>query len=81
MGNTTVQDYPALTINDLWKACIEQRKRGNGNKKILISTDDEGNGYHGLFFSFIDTKNEIEQVRSWGAFHDNVATEDVVLLG
>lgn len=35
----------ALTVNKLTKACIEQVKKGNGNKKIYLGDDDEGNGY------------------------------------
>lgn len=46
-----------ITIDVLYKLCKEQRERGNGKKKILISQDDEGNGYHGLFFGFTPTKN------------------------
>ena len=46
-----------LTINDLAKAVNEEIKKGNGAKKILISNDDEGNGYHGLYFHFAPTGN------------------------
>lgn len=46
-----------ITIDVLYELCKEQRERGNGKKRILISEDDEGNGYHGLFFGFTPTKN------------------------
>ena len=36
-----------LTINDLAKFVNAEIKKGNGAKKIMISNDDEGNGYHG----------------------------------
>ena len=42
----------ALTINDLYKECQKEIKKGNGNKTIMISQDDEGNGYHYLWYSF-----------------------------
>ena len=42
----------ALTINDLAELCAEQQRKGYGDKKILISNDDEGNGYHELFYEF-----------------------------
>ena len=42
----------ALTINDLLKECKRQVALGNGNKTIMISQDDEGNGYHYLWYSF-----------------------------
>ena len=42
------------TINDLLKACQEQVAKGNGDKGILISNDDEGNGYHSLGYLFTE---------------------------
>ena len=41
-----------ITVIDLYLECAKQIKAGNGKKHILITTDDEGNGYHELFFSF-----------------------------
>lgn len=44
-----------LTINDLAELINEEIKKGNGAKKIMLSNDDEGNGYHGLYFAFTPT--------------------------
>ena len=33
----------AITIDQLWKACVEERKKGNGKKTILMASDEEGN--------------------------------------
>lgn len=41
----------ALTIDELYKALVAERKKGNGKKKILLSTDDEGNGFHECFYA------------------------------
>lgn len=46
-----------FTINDLARFVNEELKKGNGEKKILISNDDEGNGYHCLYYAFSPTKN------------------------
>lgn len=43
-----------LTVNDLYKHCQEQIKKGNGDKLIVISDDNEGNGFHGLFYDFTE---------------------------
>ena len=43
-----------LTVRDLYHACEYQIKKGNGNKYIAISDDNEGNGYHGMFFRFTE---------------------------
>ena len=71
----------ALTINELLKECQKQKKLGNGDKRILISTDDEGNGYHELFFTFSNA-NDIFS----GAYppHKPYSVEDIneyVVLG
>lgn len=42
----------ALTIKDLYKECSKEIKKGNGDKVIMISQDDEGNGYHYLWYAF-----------------------------
>ena len=34
-----------ITVNELWKACVEERKKGNGKKIILVATDEECNSY------------------------------------
>lgn len=41
-----------LTIKQLYNECKAQMLRGNGDKVIMISRDDEGNGYHYLWYSF-----------------------------
>ena len=43
-----------LTIKQLKKACDKLIKEGKEDKRILISSDDEGNEYHELFFAFND---------------------------
>ena len=63
----------ALTINQLFQACLEEIVKGNGDKHILISGDDEGNSYHELFFLFTHMKGKDI---SYGLPYD-VSEEDV----
>lgn len=49
-----------MTISELKKHCEDQIKMGNGDKKILLSNDDEGNGYHQMFYAF----TTIEQMKA-----------------
>lgn len=42
----------AMTINDLLEECKKEVVKGNGNKTIMISSDDEGNSYHYLWYAF-----------------------------
>ena len=45
-----IVDMQALTVDELYRALARARKDGFGSKKILLSNDDEGNGYHECFF-------------------------------
>lgn len=42
-----------ITINELFKFCEKQVKEGRGDNVIMISNDDEGNGYHYLWYEFM----------------------------
>lgn len=70
-----------LTINDLWRECIRARKEGKGNKQVLISCDDECNGYHSLFFGVQTDQAQIKDLLEYCPAHDNNDPNDVVLLG
>lgn len=51
-----------LTVNQLYSFCKKQIDKGNGNKHIIISDDDEGNGYHTLFYQFTDNTEELQYI-------------------
>ena len=48
----------AITVNALIALLQAAKAKGHGNKKILISDDDEGNGYHLMFFAVTDKTKE-----------------------
>ena len=48
----------AITIDQLYEALKEAREKGLGSKKILITNDDEGNGYHEAFYSVTEITPE-----------------------
>lgn len=70
-----------MTVRELYNHCAFQISKGNGDKQILISNDDEGNGYHTLFYEFCDEPEEIQGAADMGMFHDFNNPDDVVLLG
>ena len=49
-----------MTIERLYELCKMQVQAGNGKKKIVISDDNEGNGYHGLFYGFTPVTEEFK---------------------
>lgn len=41
-----------ITVNELLLLCKQAVREGHGEKNIVISDDNEGNGFHGLFSGF-----------------------------
>lgn len=41
-----------LTLAELKKLVDLEILKGNGDRVVMLSNDDEGNGYHYLFFAF-----------------------------
>ena len=70
-----------ITVKTLKKLVDEQVKIGNGNKEVLLSCDDEGNGFHTLFYGFTTEEESIKMLSDWGLFHDHNDPKDVVILG
>jgi len=70
-----------LTVNDLHKLIVRQINLGNGDKTVLISADDEGNGFHTLFYGFTAGKEDVLEYSKYGLFHDKNDPNTVVLLG
>ena len=51
-----------ITVRELYKQCEIQMRLGNGDKVIMISQDDEGNGYHYLWYAFTSMEEMEEPV-------------------
>ena len=66
-----------ITVKELYKACITQMAKGNGDKLVLVTSDDEGNYYNTLYYLFQD---DVEEIKQW-EFDDCRNPEDIVLLG
>lgn len=70
-----------ITVEWLLELCKKQIEKWNWEKKILISKDNEGNGYHNLYYQFIDDYDEIKQTQDFcdiGDIRDEL--ENYVLL-
>lgn len=68
-----------LTIKELYELCEDQVKKGNGNKVIMISDDDEGNGYHYCWYAF--TKPEEALIEDYVIDERIAKKEDTIILG
>lgn len=70
-----------ITVSELLEACKQQVKKGNGDKGILISSDDEGNSFHPLFYCFTDSKEDIQSYKYFGLLQDDSDADSCILLG
>ena len=40
-----------MKLKDLYSECKRLMEAGNGEKSLILSDDNEGNGYHGMFYT------------------------------
>lgn len=67
-----------LTIDELIAAALKAKKKFGGNKYVLISDDEEGNGYHECYYPFGDAKD----LEGSGCFAPyDLELKDCVILG
>lgn len=79
-----------ITVGQLYQLCKKEIMEGNADKVIMISQDDEGNGYHYLWYSF-QTVKEYEQPMEYNGKEFQVnfewadervaSKEDTIILG
>ena len=78
MEETERINFP-LTINELIEEALKAKKKFGGDKYVLISDDEEGNGYHECYFPFSDAKEAILEGCAYIPYDLNPA--DCVVLG
>ena len=79
-----------ITVGQLYQLCKKEIMKGNADKVIMISQDDEGNGYHYLWYAF-QTVKEYEQPMEYKGKEFQVdfewadervaSKEDTIILG
>lgn len=70
-----------ITIDELYKSLVAERKKGNGKKKILLSADDEGNGFHECFFTITPITDDFRYANFGYGIDIEKAKEEYVILG
>ena len=56
-----------MTVKRLKELCEEQIKKGNGDKIVILSNDEEGNGYHECYYEFTE---DVAGNDMWGTIED-----------
>lgn len=71
----------ALTIDELYSILRTERIKGNGSKRILLSTDDEGNGFHECFFGISPVTDDYSYAQFGFGIDIEKAKKEYVILG
>ena len=50
-----------ITVKLLYELIQKEMLKGNGDKKIVLADDTEGNGYHGMFFGFTSAPKSVKE--------------------
>ena len=71
-----------LTVKELLKLCQDEIKKGHGDYSIMLSDDDEGNGYHYLWYSFITASELDDAFELENSLDERIAPKDkTIILG
>lgn len=70
-----------ITINELYKALAKYKKEGKGNMKILLTDDDECNGFHECFFAVTPFSKEFGYAQLPYGVSMEDAVNNYVILG
>ena len=77
-----------MTVSKLFELCKEEIKKGNGNKYIVVADDNEGNGFHGMFYGFSDAMEMEAELKEFGDSVENqvydscyTKPEEIIVLG
>ena len=70
-----------MTIDELYVQLAQCRKKGMGNKKILLTTDDECNGLHEMFYSVTPVTKDFSYCHLPFNISLQDAIENYVILG
>lgn len=67
-----------ITVKELLGLCKQAVREGHGEKHIVISNDNEGNGYHGMFYGFTPLTEDFDE-----AIYDSQTSSpcDTIILG
>lgn len=72
-------DFGQITVKELYEFCKAEIANGNGDKFIVISDDNEGNGYHGLFYGFTPVDDDSLMSLVYDSSHNK--PEEIIILG
>lgn len=73
-----------ITVKVLYELVQAEMLKGNGDKKIVLADDNEGNGFHGMFYGFTSTPKAVKETIEYsnGVYDsDTENPKEIVILG
>ena len=70
-----------ITVKMLSEFCDDAISKGLGNRKVLISRDDEGNDFHALYYGFTTDQENIQLIAEDCGLEDQYNLNEIILLG
>jgi len=73
-----------MTVQKLFSELSSLMLEGRGNDKIIIADDNEGNGYHGCFYSCTSDPKEVKaNIEASNGLYDSQETDykHIVIVG
>lgn len=69
-----------VTVKRLYDLLKNEIANGNGSKKILLGTDDEGNGFRPMFYEISRTEGNVSPYTLMGVSYDD-AIKNYLIIG
>lgn len=71
-----------IKLKDLYAACKEQMEAGNSEKSLVLSDDNEGNGYHGMFFTLtVITPDNVDEFEGFISDNAEPNIHNIIVVG
>lgn len=70
-----------MTVKQIHNACEELINKGYGDHAVLVSDDDEGNGFHEMFYLFTAEPENVAKIIEYCNVPRGTDPNGVVLLG
>lgn len=70
-----------MTVKELLYACKMQVAAGNGDKKVWVSNDDEGNGFHQISYEFTTGEDAADCFKYSDTIIDEAEIANAIILG
>lgn len=73
-----------MTVQKLFLELKELVEKGQGDKKVVLADDNEGNGFHGCYYSITSTPKEVKStIEISNGLYDSQTKNynDIVIIG